>query len=94
MRRFRNGFDRPEPFVPGQTEHLVYELHDIFHTFLEGHRIMVQIQSTWFPFIDRNPGHWVDNIFRAQPSDFIPVTNRVERSADHPSAIELRIIHQ
>ncbi len=90
--RFRNGFEHPEPFAPNEPAHLRYELHDIFHTFLKGHRIMVQIQSTWFPFIDRNPGTWVDNIFEAKAEDFVPVTNRVYRSAKHPSAVQLRIM--
>jgi len=90
--RFRKSFERPEAFTPGEVTHLRYELHDVFHTFLKGHRIMVQIQSTWFPFIDRNPGKWVDNIFEAKAEDFVPVTNRVYRSAEHPSAVELRIL--
>jgi len=90
--RFRNSFEHPEPFTPDEPTHIRYELHDIFHTFLKGHRIMIQIQSTWFPFIDRNPGSWVDNIFEAKAKDFIPVTNRVYRSAKHPSAVELRIL--
>ncbi len=90
--RFRNSFEHPEPFPPNEPQHLRYELHDICHTFLKGHRIMVQIQSTWFPFIDRNPGTWVDNIFTAKASDFIAVTNRIYRSAAHPSAVELRVM--
>ncbi len=91
--RYRNSFSKPEPFEPGKETHLRYELHDIFHTFLKGHRIMVQVQSTWFPFIDRNPGTWVPNIFEARAEDFVPVTNRVYHTAEHPSALEIRVLH-
>ncbi|GEM_PF-5746499 len=78
---------------PGKVTHLHHELHDIFHTFLKGHRIMVQVQSTWFPFIDRNPGTWVPNILEARAGDFVPVTNRVYHTAEHPSALEIRVLH-
>ncbi len=90
--RFRNSFTHPEPFEPGKVTRVRFELHDIFHTFLAGHRIMVQIQSTWFPFIDRNPGTWVPNIFEAKAADFVPVTNRVYHTPEHPSALEVRVL--
>lgn len=69
--RFRNSFEKPEPFVPGKITDVNVPLQDILHTFKKGHRIMIQIQSTWFPFIDRNPQKFVDNIYKADEKDFI-----------------------
>lgn len=90
--RFRSSFEHPQPFQPGRFERVRFELHDVLHTFQKGHRIMVQIQSTWFPFIDRNPQSWVDNIFEARPEDFVAATHRVERSPEHPSRIVLPVL--
>lgn len=75
--RYRNSFEKPEPFVPGQPTDVNVTLQDILHTFKKGHRIMVQIQSTWFPYIDRNPQKYVENIYKADDSDFIKSTIRV-----------------
>ncbi|MFM2139660.1 MAG: hypothetical protein RJA57_1967 [Bacteroidota bacterium] len=75
--RFRNSFENPEPFVPGQPTEVQVPLQDVLHTFKKGHRIMVQIHSTWFPLIDRNPQRYVDNIYKAEASDFIKSTIRV-----------------
>jgi len=72
--RFRNSFEKPEPFVPGQITEVNVPLQDVLHTFKKGHRIMIQIHSTWFPYIDRNPQKYVDNIYKADDSDFIPST--------------------
>jgi putative CocE/NonD family hydrolase len=69
--RFRNSFEKPEPFVPGQPTDVNVPLQDVLHTFKKGHRIMVQIQSTWFPYIDRNPQQFVENIYKAEEKDFI-----------------------
>jgi predicted acyl esterase len=69
--RFRNGFDKPEPFKSGEVSSVDFPLQDILHTFKKGHRIMIQIHSTWFPYIDRNPQKYVDNIFKASDEDFI-----------------------
>ncbi|MGB6153023.1 MAG: CocE/NonD family hydrolase [Pricia sp.] len=69
--RFRNSFEKPEPFTPGEPEDVDFRLQDILHTFKKGHRIMVQIHSTWFPYIDRNPQKYVDNIYEANEEDFI-----------------------
>ncbi len=69
--RFRNGFDQPEPFVPGEPTKVEFPLQDILYTFKSGHKIMIQIQSTWFPYIDRNPQKYVDNIFKANEEDFV-----------------------
>jgi len=64
------------------------------HTFKRGHRIMIHVQSTWFPFIDRNPQKYVPNIFEADEGDFIKVTNRVYRSKRYPSHIEVGVLQQ
>ena len=69
--RFRNSYEKPEPFVPGKETDVNVPLQDILHTFKKGHKVMIQIQSTWFPYIDRNPQKYVDNIYKADASDFI-----------------------
>lgn len=68
--RFRNSFEKPEPFVPNHKEEVSFPLQDILHTFKKGHKVMIQIHSTWFPYIDRNPQKYVDNIYKAEESDF------------------------
>ncbi|MBL3656741.1 CocE/NonD family hydrolase [Fulvivirga sediminis] len=68
--RFRNSFAKPEPFTPGKVEDVTFPLQDILHTFKKGHRIMIQIHSTWFPYIDRNPQKFVENIYKADAKDF------------------------
>lgn len=75
--RFRNGFDKPEPFKPGEVNSVDFPLQDILHTFKKGHRIMIQIHSTWFPYIDRNPQKYVNNIYKANAEDFIKSTIKV-----------------
>ena len=92
--RFRTGYDKPEPFVPDQPTHLTYAINDVLHTFQRGHRIMIQVQSTWFPLVDRNPGTWVDNIFEATAEDFVPVTNRVYRSPEMPSRLRVGVLEE
>lgn len=72
--RFRNSFEKPEPFVPGEPTDVNVPLQDILHTFKKGHRLMIQIHSTWFPYIDRNPQQFVDNIYKAEATDFIKST--------------------
>ena len=69
--RFRNSFEKPEPFVPGEPTDVSYRLQDILHTFKKDHRVMIQIHSTWFPYIDRNPQKYVDNIYKADADDFV-----------------------
>jgi len=69
----------------------VVDLHSQDYRFLKGHRIMVQVQSTWFPIIDRNPQTFVPNIFMAQPRDFRPATHRIYRSAARASYVELPV---
>jgi len=72
--RFRNSFEKPEPFVPGQVTDVNVPLQDVLHTFKKGHRVMIQIHSTWFPYVDRNPQKYVENIYKADEKDFIPST--------------------
>jgi predicted acyl esterase len=69
--RFRESYSNPKPFVPGEKTEVNVPLQDVLHTFKKGHRIMIQIHSTWFPYIDRNPQKYVDNIYLAEEEDFI-----------------------
>jgi len=75
--RFRKSFEKPSPLVPNKVEEFVIDLHDINHVFRKGHHIMMQVQSTWFPIIDRNPQKYVPNIFEAKETDFIKAEQRV-----------------
>jgi putative CocE/NonD family hydrolase len=88
--RFRKSFSKPEAFVPGQVEPIEFALPDVFHTFKRGHRLMVQVQSSWFPLVDRNPQTFVP-IGRARPEDFQPATHRVWRTKAAPSGITLLV---
>jgi putative CocE/NonD family hydrolase len=87
--RFRNSFESPEPIPSGQPVHYTIDLHGVNHCFLPGHRIMVQVQSSWFPIIDRNPQKYVPNIFEARDEDFQAVTQTIWRTANCPSHLEL-----
>lgn len=90
--RFRKSYETPLPFEPHQITPVSFELQDVLHTFKRDHRIMIQIQSTWFPLFDRNPQRYVENIFEADSSDFITVMNRVYRSAEFLSHVQLEIL--
>ena len=90
--KFRNSMSRPEPFTPNAVTPIRYRMNDVYHTFLPGHRIMVQVQSTWFPMIDRNPGRFM-NIWDATEADFRKTTQRVFRSADYPSHVVLPVMN-
>ncbi len=79
--RFRNSYEKPEPFKANEITEVNVPLQDILHTFKKGHRVMVQIHSTWFPYIDRNPQKYVDNIYKANEEDFIKSTIRVYGSS-------------
>lgn len=87
--KFRNSLSTPEAFVPDQITKCEFVLQDFFHTFKEGHRIMIQVQSTWFPMIDRNPQKFVD-IYQAQAGDFQKATERVYSTTEYPSHIRVR----
>jgi len=89
--KYRNSFEKPEPFVSNKVTKIEYDLRDKCHCFLKGHKIMVQIQSSWFPVIDRNPQKFVD-IYQAKESDFEKATHRVYRSVKFPSHLKLRIL--
>ncbi len=88
--KFRGGLDRPEAFTPGEAVEVAFTLQDICHVFRPGHRVMVQVQSTWFPLIDRNPQTFVD-IYHAKADDFRKAKQRVYRSAMRPSRLELPV---
>ena len=90
--RFRNSYEIPEPFTPDEVTRVAFEIQDVLHTFKRGHRIMIQVQSSWFPFVDRNPQKWVDNIFEADAEDFVPATHRVYFSKEHPSRLEVGVL--
>ncbi len=75
--RFRNSFERPEPFVPNQKTEVNIKLQDVFHTIQKGHKLQIQVQSTWFPLIDLNPQTYVENIFKANEEDFKTQTHTV-----------------
>ena len=92
--RFRKSFENPEPVTPAKVELYTVDLHSLNHVFKKGHKIMVQIQSTWFPIIDRNPQKYVPNIFEAKESDFIIATQKVYHSTQFPSHIELSVMKE
>ena len=85
--RFRNSFEKPEPMKPNEVTPFTIDLHTANHVFKKGHRIMVQVQSTWFPLYDRNPQKFVPNIFEAKDGDFQKATQRVYRSKQLPSSV-------
>lgn len=88
--RYRNSFSNPEAFVPNQKTDVTIKLQDVHHTFKKGHKIQVQIQSTWFPYIDINPQTFVDNIFYAKEGDFSKQTHKVFNN----SAIEFTVLQE
>ncbi len=90
--RFRNSFEKPEPIAAGVVTPFTIDLHTANHVFKKGHRIMVQVQSTWFPVIDRNPQKFVPNIFEAKESDFQIATQRIYRSKQYPSSVAISLL--
>jgi uncharacterized protein len=89
--KFRKSFEKPEPFTPGKVESVDFTMPDVNHTFRRGHRIMVQVQSSWFPLVDRNPQTFVD-IPSAKASDFVKATERVYRSKQQPSSVGVLVL--
>ena len=89
--KFRNSFEKPEPFKPGELAKIEFEIPDICHTFRRGHRVMVHVQSTWFPLVDRNPQTFV-NIPTAKPEDFQKATQRVYRGDKAASSLTVQVL--
>jgi uncharacterized protein len=89
--KFRNSLEKPEPFEPGKVARIELAIPDVFHTFRRGHRVMVQVQSSWFPLVDRNPQTFV-NIPTARPDDFRKATHRIHRSAGAASALTIQVL--
>jgi putative CocE/NonD family hydrolase len=90
--RFRNSFEKPQPLTPGEVTPFIIDLHTANHVFKKGHRIMVQVQSTWFPVYDRNPQKFVPNIFKAKEADYQRATQHIYRSKRNPSSVEVSIL--
>ncbi|MHB1312879.1 MAG: CocE/NonD family hydrolase [Gemmatimonadaceae bacterium] len=90
--RYRNSFSRPEPIAPNAATPFTVDLHQQSYTFKRGHRMMVQVQSTWFPLYDRNPQTWVPNIFQAKPADFRAQTHRIWHAPQRASRVEVTVV--
>ena len=90
--RYRTNFEKPAPIEPNAVLEYSWSLHTQNYTFKKGHRIMVQVQSTWFPIIDRNPQTFVPNIFLAKDTDFKAATHRVYRTPQYPSRVEVPVV--
>jgi putative CocE/NonD family hydrolase len=89
--KFRDSYEKPEAFTPGKPTAVRWSLPDVYHTFRSGHRIMVQVQSSWFPLIDRNPQTFLD-VYQAKAGDFKKATQRVYHTRDLPSRVTLRVM--
>ena len=91
--KFRNSFTTPEPFKPNKIETVEFALPDVAHTFKKGHRLMIQIQSSWFPLADRNPQQFM-NIYEAKPEDFKKATIKIYHDGSNSSSISLPIMRK
>ena len=89
--KFRNSFEKPEPFKPGEPTRVRFTMPDVYHCFRSGHRIMVQVQSSWFPLVDRNPQKFCD-IFQATEADYQIATQRVFHSPKLASRLNVRTL--
>lgn len=89
--KFRNSFEKPEPFVPGEVTEVTYSLPDVAHTFKKGHRIMIQVQNSWFPLVDRNPQKFVD-IYHADEADFQKAVHRIYHDSKRASSLTVTVI--
>src|SRR5664279_4440145 len=92
--KFRKSFSKPEALVPGKPEEYLIGLHQVNHLFRKGHKLMIQVQSSWFPMIDRNPQKFLPNIFEAKDSDFIKATQTIYYSSEFSTRIDLPVINQ
>ncbi len=90
--RYHNSYEKPEALKPGEVTPFTIDLHSADHVFKKGHRLMVQVQSTWFPLYDRNPQKFVPNIFEARDSDYQRATQRIYRSSKFPSSVEIMVL--
>lgn len=88
--RYRDSFEQPKAFTPGTAANVKFELPDVSHTFMPGHKIMIQVQSSWFPLTDRNPQQFID-IYRAKDEDFIPCDIQLHREAGRASGVILPV---
>lgn len=89
--KFRNSFEYPEPMMPGEVTEVRFDMQDVAHTFKAGHKIMVQVQSTWFPLVDINPQQFLD-IYQADPEDYQKATHHIHFSREHPSHLEVMVL--
>ena len=89
--KYRNSFEKPEPFVPGKVSEVKYVMPDIAHTFKKGHKIMVQVQNSWFPLVDRNPQKFVD-IYTCSESDFQKATQRIYHDVKYSSCLKINVL--
>lgn len=89
--RYRNSFEKPEAFIPSKVTEVKYDLPDVAHTFKKGHRIMVQVQNSWFPLVDRNPQKFVD-IYKCSDSDFRKATMRIYHDSKYPSHLKVNVL--
>ena len=89
--KFRNSFEKPEAFEPGKVETVKFELPDVAHTFKKGHKLMVQIQSSWFPLFDRNPQQFTD-IYKCEDKDFVPCEIKLYHNQQMASSLLLPIL--
>jgi len=89
--KYRNSYENPEPFKPGKVTEVKYEMPDVAHTFRKGHRIMIQVQNSWFPLVDRNPQKFV-NIYTCSDSDFQKAVHRVYHDKQYPSHVKVNIL--
>ncbi len=91
--KFRNSYSKPEPFEPGKVTKIEYLMPDAYHTFRKGHRIMVHVQSSWFPLVDRNPQTFCD-IYKAKEGDFVKATERVYHSPEAGSLVRVKVMKE
>jgi putative CocE/NonD family hydrolase len=90
--RYRDGFEQGVPFIPNEVTEVSWQLQDILHTFKPGHRIMVQVHSSWFPYVDVNPQTFVPNIFEAEESDFQAQTHRLYQGGEKASRVRVGLL--